>query len=1774
MTQKVVSQSEDALARTLLIELLSIETQDHLLGAADARRIVEIGPSKVLTTLAQKTWKKKFAEHDTFNSRTRTFLSHSSDSAALEYEYQTPEEEPQTAKEPPQEAATASHVAVQPVPNPESQSQRAPVVVQDTPLKAVDLVTVIVAQKLKKPFDQVSFDVSIRDLCQGKSTLQNEIVGDLGAEFSSLPSDTEDHSITALSAVLERNFNESIGKHVSGLTSRLISSKMPGGFNQAAIKAHLESYWGLGVQRQKAIMCAAVTVQPAERLQSVDAAKEYFNGVATRYSAFSGTPLSPGGSGPQSANAAQSLTIDAEGLKALNAKGDEYLTRQHELLSRHLGIDATVSDRALEELQQAKDVLADELGHWTEEFDEKFLAGIKPTFEASKIRSFDSWWNWARTDLFNTLLKGAEAFQDRDTVRNLLNRWDPSCTAILKHFITAQSSHALNIPKDIGALLADVALTRRPVFKCNIVPKAPITTISAEGEISYSEIDRKLPGSACSYPELLASGSTDPRTGDRVPYVHLRRKDGDDWKYDVESTWGLLNVIRQCVSMGINFSGKTALVTGAGPGSIGFEVVQALLKGGARVLVTTSRPPAISAPPYNELYRKYGAAGSELVILPFNQASARDCEALIKHIYSSSSYGGDIDFVIPFAAIPETGREIDNINAHSELAHRMMLTNTLRLLGHIKMQKEQRGIATKPTTVLLPLSPNHGTFGGDGLYSESKLGLETLFNRFRSERWSAYLSICGAVIGWTRGTGLMSGNNIVAEAVEKSGRAITFTQSEMALNIIALLSEPISQLCEDEPLYADLNGGVHLIPDLKGTLLRARQNITNESRLRKALTAERNIEDELLGRIAESAPPAAIPRPRANIQFNFPQLLEHKNIVATAPDLQGMIDLSRAVVVVGFSELGPWGSSRTRWEMEKDGALSIEGYCEMAWIMGLIKHADLEGKTHIGWVDAQTNEPVHDADVGRIYGEAILNHTGIRRIEPEGLGGYDPEKKELLHEVVVKEDLPAFEASKEVAQAFTLKHGDGVQVRKLGEDEFEVQVKQGARFFVPKAIEFDRAVAGQLPKGWDARRYGVPDDIITQTDPMTLYVLCCVNEALLSAGFHDPFEIWQHIHVSELANCVGTGAGSLLALRNVYRERYLDRSVQNDVLQESFGNAMDAWTNMLLLASAGPIKSPSGTCATAVESLDIACEGIRSGQVKMAIVGGSDDLQEEMSYEFGQMKATASSVEAMSQGRLPKEMSRPTASSRSGFVESAGCGVQILMNAELALKIGAPIHAIVGYTQMAGDKIGRSVPAPGQGILTAAREDKRASTSKILDLDFRRSQLRQEASQIHEWSKAQLAASDDSSDSVNWIHSTVAAKFKAAQNLWSNDLRAQDPRISPIKAALATWGLTIDDIGFASFHGTSTKANDKNESDVINKMMKHLGRSIGHPVPVVCQKYLTGHPKGAAAAWMLNGSLQVFQSGCIPGNRNADNVDIALRAFEHLVYPARTLQGSSPSAFMLTSFGFGQKGGLVVGISPKYLFAAISRDTYQAYRSKVLQRQHIANSMLNEGLMDMNMFKAKRDSPWKAQEESTVFLDPSARACCSDDGKLSIVTNTAENQEADHSLDRPSSLDLSYASQTWIEKTVSSLGPQPGIGVDIESFDSIDTSNDVFMRRNFTEAERLYCQAAPDPRASLTGRWAAKEAVFKSLGVKSKGAGAAMKEIEILSEAGRPIVKLHGEARAVATERGLGNIEVSITHEAELAMAVALASRAVTVSSSASQCSPSSCEKWQEIDDW
>lgn len=1859
---------EQELAHTLLVELLAyqfaspvrwIETQDVILEKNRTERIVEIGPADTLGGMAKRTLASKYEAYDAATSVSRQVLAYNKDQKEIYYDVDPVEEEPAPAAAAPAAssaapAAAASAPAAAPAAAPAPAASAGPAAaVADAPVAAVDIVRALVAQKLKKPLADIPLSKAIKDLVGGKSTLQNEILGDLGKEFGSTPEKPEDTPLDELGASMQSTFNGQLGKQSQSLIARLVSSKMPGGFNITAVRKHLETSFGLGPGRQDGVLLLALTMEPPARLGSENDAKTYLGEVAQKYASTAGISLSSASSGAAAAGGAGGgMMMDPAAIDALTKDQRALFKQQLELFARYLKMDLRSGDKAFIGSQENNKALQAQLDLWNTEHGEIYASGIEPSFSALKARVYDSSWNWARQDalsMYYDIIFGRLKAVDREIVSQcirIMNRSNPTLIQYMQYHIDncpTERGETYQLAKELGQQLIENCkdvLNEAPVYKDVSIPTGPQTTIDARGNLDYKEAPRqsarkleqyvremaeggkiseysnrakvqndlrnvyklirkqhklskaaqlqfnslykdvvralamneahimpqengevKKPGRNGSVVRATMNGTLKHGKTETIPFLHLKKKQEHGWEYSKKLTGVYIEGLENAARSGISFQGKMALMTGAGAGSIGAEVLQGLISGGAKVLVTTSRYSREVTEYYQSMYARFGARGSQLVVVPFNQGSKQDVEALIEYIYDTKKgLGWDLDFIVPFAAIPENGREIDSIDSKSELAHRIMLTNVIRLLGAVKAKKFENGFNTRPAQVIIPLSPNHGTFGNDGLYSESKLGLETLFNRWYSESWSDYLTICGAVIGWTRGTGLMSGNNIVADGVEKLG-VRTFSQQEMAFNLLGLMSPAIVDLCQTEPVWADLNGGLQFLPDLKDLMTRLRAEIMETSAVRQAVTKETAIENKVVnGEDSEALYKKVTVEPRANIKFDFPDLPKWKeDIEPLNAKLKGMVDLDKVVVVTGFAEIGPWGNSRTRWEMEAYGEFSLEGCVEMAWLMGLIKNHNgpLKGKSYSGWVDAKTSEPVDDKDVKVRYEKQILEHSGIRLIEPELFNGYDPKKKQLLQEIQIEEDLDPFEASKETAEEFKRQHGEKVEIFELESGEYTVRLRKGATLLIPKALRFDRLVAGQIPTGWNAKHYGVPDDIISQVDPVTLFVLVCTVETLLASGITDPYEFYKYVHLSEVGNCVGSGIGGTTALRGMYKDRFMDKPVQKDILQESFINTMAAWVNMLLLSSTGPIKTPVGACATAVESIDIGYETIVEGKARVCLVGGFDDFQEEGSYEFANMKATSNAEDEFAHGRTPKEMSRPTTTTRNGFMESQGCGMQIIMTARLALDMGTPIYGILGLVSTATDKIGRSVPAPGQGVLTTARENPGKYPSPLLDINYRRRQLDLRRRAIKDWQESELLYLNEEvaamkaqsgfgfneqeymEERAAHIEREAVRQEKEAQFSLGNNFWKQDPAIAPLRGALATWGLTIDDLDVASFHGTSTVANDKNESEVICKQMAHLGRKKGNALLGIFQKFLTGHPKGAAGAWMFNGCLQALNSGIVPGNRNADNVDQVMEKFDYIVYPSRSLQTDGIKAFSVTSFGFGQKGAQAIGIHPKYLFATLDQADFQRYKVKVEARQKRAYRFFHNGMINNSLFVAKSHAPYPDELMQNVFLNPEQR-----------VAADKKTGELIYSATSPKKSLSSNAQETkaMLESlTQASAKEGSKIGVDVEDIRAINIENDTFVKRNFTEEERAYCDKAASPQASYAGRWSAKEAVFKSLGVTSKGAGAPLYDIEILSdENGAPKVALHGAALEAAKEAGVKTVNVSISHSESQAIAVAV----------------------------
>lgn len=119
-----------------------------------------------------------------------------------------------------------------------------------------------------------------------------------------------------------------------------------------------------------------------------------------------------------------------------------------------------------------------------------------------------------------------------------------------------------------------------------------------------------------------------------------------------------------------------------------------------------------------------------------------------------------------------------------------------------------------------------------------------------------------------------------------------------------------------------------------------------------------------------------------------------------------------------------------------------------------------------------------------------------------------------------------------------------------------------------------------------------------------------------------------------------------------------------------------------------------------------------------------------------------------------------------------------------------------------------------------------------------------------------------------------------------------------------------------------------------------------------------------------------------------------------------------------------------------------------------------------------------------------------------------------------------------------------------GVGTDIVATARLarmaDQYGDRFLRRVFTRREVETAEMRATLEQRLGTRFAAKEATMKALGTGWRN-GVQFTQIEVRKHpTGRPEMVLSGEARARAEALGVTTIHVSLSHEAETAMAVVI----------------------------
>lgn len=743
------------------------------------------------------------------------------------------------------------------------------------------------------------------------------------------------------------------------------------------------------------------------------------------------------------------------------------------------------------------------------------------------------------------------------------------------------------------------------------------------------------------------------------------------------------------------YSHEVAVVTGASKGSIAASVVARLLDGGATVIATTSKLDEERLGFYRNLYRDHARYGAVLWVVAANMASYSDIDALVEWVGTEqveslgpkSIHIKDAQtptLLFPFAA-PRVVGDLSEAGSRAELEMKVLLWAGQRLIGGLSKIGAERDIAAR-LHVVLPGSPNRGMFGGDGAYGEAKSALDAVVSRWHAESsWAERVSLAHALIGWTRGTGLMGHNDAIVSAVETAG-VTTYSTDEMAGMLLGLCDVESKVAAANSPIKADFTGGLAGADlDMAELAAKAREEMSAEA------AAEQDGSTEGFIRALPSPPRGFNPAP--------------------PPEWDDLdVDPADLVVIVGGAELGPYGSSRTRYEMEVDNELSAAGVLELAWTTGMIRWED---DPQPGWYDTETGDLVDESELVERYHDAVIERVGVREFVDDG--SIDPQEgSPLLVSVFLDKDFSFVVSSEADARAFAEFDPEHTVIRPVPDSsDWQVIRKAGTEIRVPRRNKLSRLVGAQIPTGFDATVWGISADMAGSIDRLAVWNIVATVDAFLSAGF-SPAEVMRYVHPSLVANTMGTGMGGGTSMQTMYHGNLLGRSKPNDIFQEVLPNIVAAHVVQSYIGSYGAMIHPVAACATAAVSVEEGVDKIRLGKAEMVVAGGIDDLTLEGIIGFGDMAATADTGMMRGRGIDDSKFSRPNDRRRLGFVEAQGGGTILLARGDLALRMGLPVLAVVAYAQSFGDGVHTSIPAPGLGALSAGLGGKNSPLARAL----------------------------------------------------------------------------------------------------------------------------------------------------------------------------------------------------------------------------------------------------------------------------------------------------------------------------------------------------------------------------------------------------------------------------------------------------------------------------
>ncbi len=278
---------------------------------------------------------------------------------------------------------------------------------------------------------------------------------------------------------------------------------------------------------------------------------------------------------------------------------------------------------------------------------------------------------------------------------------------------------------------------------------------------------------------------------------------------------------------------------------------------------------------------------------------------------------------------------------------------------------------------------------------------------------------------------------------------------------------------------------------------------------------------------------------------------------------------------------------------------------------------------------------------------------------------------------------------------------EGWGIAPVDDTTVRVSIETSCELFVQDSRELVAKAAGQLPTGFE------PQSLYpARSHPRGLQMaLFAASDALGNLGLD-----WDAIVDRVPADAISVYAGSAMSQLDVHgnggllASRYQGKRITSKQVALALAEMPADFVNAYVLGNLGATGHNMGACATSFYNLRLGINDIREGRARIAIVGGSETpLTPDVVDGLATMGALGSdeALLALDQHLGATEPDyrracRPFAEN-IGFTIAEGAQYLVLMDDELALELGADIHAVVADVYANADGHKKSITSPGVG---------------------------------------------------------------------------------------------------------------------------------------------------------------------------------------------------------------------------------------------------------------------------------------------------------------------------------------------------------------------------------------------------------------------------------------------------------------------------------------------